>query len=328
MSKLKIVFTDYYYPNNNTELAILAELGDDIEVVDCTKKVSGGVKAEDELLAYVKDADAIIVQFAQISARVIEQLDRCKVIARYAIGVDNIDIPAATKKKIYVANVPDYCIDEVADTAMGHILNGVRKMSCARDLLLKNEFAMSAIRPVKRIEDCALGLLGFGNIARNLAKKGAHFFNEILAFDPYFSDQESYPSIKFVSKEELLNAADVISIHVPLNDSTRGMLGKTEFGMMKDGVVVVNTARGGIFDERALQASLDSGKVSFCGLDVLSTEDFASSPLLRNPKVMLTPHISWYSEGAMDELQEKTARNIVSMFTNGCPVYAVNDVGD
>lgn len=327
MSKLKIVFTDYYYPSIDKELAILAQLGEDVEIVDCTKLIPGGAKVEKELLPYIKDADALIVQFAKIDSSVIEQLDNCKIIARYAIGVDNIDVSAATKKGIYVANVPDYCIDEVADTAMGHILNSVRKMSFARDLLLQGDFSMDALNPIKRIEDCTLGLLGFGNIARNVAKKAAPFFNKIVAYDPYFKDQKSYPTVHFGSLEDVLKESDVLSIHVPLNDSTRGMLGTAEFALMKDGVVLVNTARGPIIDGEALMAALESGKVGFCGFDVISTENFADSPLLHHPKVMLTPHISWNSEGAMDELQRKVAENVVKYFETGRPVYAVNDIG-
>lgn len=321
----KIVFTDYYYPNNDSERKILAALGD-VEIVDCTKIIPGGAKSEEQLLPYVKDADALIVQFADINARVIGQMERCKVIARYAIGVDIIDIDAATQKGIWVANVPDYCINEVADTAMGHILNAMRRIGVSRDMVLNGTFSMDAIRPVARMEECTLGLLGFGNIARNLARKAGPFFKKIVAYDPYFTDKAAYPDVSFVSMEVLLAQSDVISIHVPLNASTRNMINGEAFARMKDGVVIVNTARGGLIDESALLVALDSGKVGYCGLDVISSEDFASSPLLHHPRVTLTPHIGWCSEEGAAELQAKTAQNVVAALTKGRPIYCVNKV--
>jgi D-3-phosphoglycerate dehydrogenase len=324
MSRFKIVISDYYYPNLDLEREIFKKCGNNVEIVDCTKLIEGGAKTPQQLIPHIKDADALIVQFADINAEVIAAMEKCKVIARYAIGVDIIDIPAASAKGIYVANVPDYCIEEVADTAMGHILNAFRKLNTARDLVLNGAFSMDAIRPIKRLEECTLGLLGFGNIARNLSRKAYSFFDRILASDPYFERQSDYPGVTFVDFETLLKAVDVLSIHVPLNDSTRHMISDSAFALMQDGVVIVNTARGDVLDQKALLAALESGKVGFCGLDVISDENFMDSPLLRHPKIMLTPHISWYSEGARVELQRKTAENVVQTLLTGQPVYAVN----
>ncbi len=326
MNKYKIVITDYYYPSLEEEYKEFQRLGPDLEIIDCTKIVPGGIKDPDQLLPYAEDADALIVQFASIPAKLIDRLKKCKVIARYAIGVDTIDVEAAGRKGICVANVPDYCIDEVADTAAAHILCCMRKLMISRDMLLQGDFQIESIRPVRRLRESTLGLLGFGNISKNLAGKMKGFFGRVLVSDPYFRKQTEYPDIEFVSLEEVLRESDVISIHVPLSDATRNMISAKEFTMMKQGAALVNTSRGGIIDEDALWEALEQGRISCCGLDVLSAEDFVGSRFLGHPGVTLTPHISWCSEEAMLELQRKTARNVVEALRSGRPVYCVNQL--
>ena len=321
MNKYKIVITDYYYPSLTEEYKEFERLGAKTEIVDCTRVVPGGIKNPDELLPYVADADALIVQFAKIPAELIDKLEKCKVIARYAIGVDTIDLEAAAKKGIYVANVPDYCIDEVADTAAAHILCCMRRLMASRDMLLQGCFEMDRIRPVRRLKNCTLGLLGFGNISRNLAGKMKSFFGRIMVSDPYFQGEAEYPELEFTTQEQLLRESDVISIHVPLSESTRNMISTEEFSLMKKGVVLVNTSRGGIIDEDALWEALERGQAGGCGLDVLAVEDFHGSRFLTHPRVVLTPHTGWCSEEAMLELQRKTARNVVETLLNGRPVY-------
>lgn len=323
MSRYKIVFADYYYPNLDAEMEELQALGEDVEIVDLTKVVPGGIKDPRELIRYAKDADALIVQFARVDAEFIRALEKCKVIARYAIGVDTIDLEAARAKGIRVANVPDYCIEEVADTAAAHILNAARKLSVTRDMLLKGEFEMNRAGSIFRLENATLGLLGFGNVARNLYVKMRGFFKNVVAYDPYFKDTAAYPDVKFGMLEEVLREGDVLSLHVPLNPSTQNMLSDAQFDMMKPRAILVNTARGGLIDERALVAALDAGKLAYCGLDVICTEDFENSLLLHHEKIALSPHVAWRSEEAQAELQHKVARNVVSALTSGSPVYTV-----
>lgn len=323
MSKYKIVFSDYYYADLNAEMEELRALGDEVEIVDLTKVTPGGIKDPRELIGYARDCDALIVQFARVDAAFIQQLEKCRVIARYAIGVDTIDLEAAREKGICVANVPDYCINEVADTAAAHILNATRKLSLTRDMLLADDFSMDRAGRMFRTENATLALLGFGHVARDLYGKMRAFFGRIVAYDPYFSDTAAYPDVSFVTLEEALRAADVVSVHVPLDQSTRNMLSDAQFALMKTGAILVNTARGGIIDEAAMVRALDSGKLALCGLDVLCTEDFAHSPLLRHPKIAVTPHVAWRSEEAQAELQRKVARNVVSVLTTGTTKYAV-----
>ncbi len=320
----KVVFTDYYYQSIEKELNIFANYEEEIEIVDCTKIVSGGITEPEKLIPYVKDCDAIIHQYAKIDKSVIDAMEKCKVIARYAIGIDTVDIPAATEKGICVANVPDYCIEEVADTAMAHILNSARKLSLSRDMLLLGEFEFSKLPIVKRLSECTLALLGFGNIARNLCKKAENFFKDIVVYDPYFTDKDSYKNVTFCSLEDAIKVADVISVHIPLNDKTRHTLSKDEFEIMKDGVILVNTSRGGVIDEQALVEAVKMGKVGCCGLDVIEGDDYNSSPLLKSSGMVITPHIAWNSEGAIQELQEKVAKNVVATFKMGKPIYSLN----
>ncbi len=325
MPEYRIVFTDYYYPNNNKETEILRGLGD-VEIVDCTKIEAGGIKEEDRIIPYVEDADAVIVQFADMSSKVIDRLRKCRIISRYAIGVDNIDVKAANEKGIIVANVPDYCIEEVSDTALSHMLNCLRKLTLANDLLRRNEWSYDKIKPIRRFSDLAVGLIAFGHIGMRLAEKLRPFNMTILAFDPYFTRETNYDWVKFVSLNDLLSLSDIVSIHAPLNEETHHMIDRERFIQMKDGVIVVNTSRGGLIDERALVEALESGKVAAAGLDVLDAADtdYFQSTLLKFPdRVFITPHMGWYSEEAIADLQNKTALNVYEMLKNGKPLYSV-----
>ena len=325
MEKYKIVFTDYYYPNNDTERRILEQL-ESVEIVDCTTLVDGGVKDEEGVLKYGADADALIVQFSPISSRVIEGMSKCRIISRYAIGVDNIDVAAAKRKGIVVANVPDYCVEEVSDTAIAHMLNSIRKLSLANDLIHRGDWAYERVRPMFRFAEMTVGLIAFGHIARRVAQKLKPYGNRIVACDPYFKDQQSYNWVDFLSFEEVLGEADVLSVHAPLNDDTHHLIDHDQFAMMKNGVILVNTSRGGLINEKALINALEKGTVALAGLDVLDCADteYGKSALLRFPdRVFITPHVGWYSQESVQDLQRKTALNVYEMFTKGKPLYSV-----
>ena len=324
MSKYKIVFSDHYFPDINEEMSILAKLGEDIEVIDCPELLPGGAKTPEELIPFVMDTDALVVEFTPVPAEVINVMKKCKVIAKTAVGYDTIDVKAASEKGIMVANVADYCTNEVADTAMALILDAMRKITLSRDLLIQKNYSINKLEPIKRIGETTLCLLGFGNIARNVYHKAKAFFKTIVAYDPFFKDQAKYPDVCFLSLEEALAKADVVSVHIPLNKNTQNLLSENEFGMMKDGIVLVNTARGGLIDESALLDALETGKVGYCGLDVLVDEDYENSPFLHHPKVCLTPHIAWSSDAALIELKRKSAQNVVNTFLKGKPDYCVN----
>lgn len=326
MSPYKIVFTDYYYQNNNCEIEILKILGD-IEFVDCTKLIPGGIKDEDKVIEYASDADAIIVQYAKISRKVIENLTKCKIISRYGIGVDNIDLNAAREKGITVANVPDFCVEEVSDTAIAHIFNCVRKVTLSNNFLHRGEWSYAKINPIHRFSSYKVGLMAFGHIARRVAEKLQPFGVSLLAYDPYFKGQENFPWVKFVPFAELLTESDIISVHVPLNEESHHLINRESISLMKNGAIIVNTSRGGLIDEVALAEAVEAGKIASAGLDVLEylDEEYSKSILTKYPdKVFITPHLGWYSEEAINDLQSKAALNVFEMLKNGKPIYKVN----
>jgi D-3-phosphoglycerate dehydrogenase len=321
----KIIIADYYYANVLQEIEILGRL-ENVEIIDLTRYKEGGIIEPDELIPFIVDADAVIVQFAKLTEKVINSMKKCKIIARYAIGVDNIDIKAAKANGIVVSNVPDYCIEEVSDTAITHIMNCVRALTESNFLIHENRWKYDSIKPLKRFSESTVGLIAFGNIGRRTAEKLRPFGCKILAFDPVFEDFQKYEWVSSVSYDELLSNSDVISIHAPLNEETLHMLDDEAFSKMKDGVSIVNTSRGGLIDENALIRYLEKGRVRRASLDVLDCFDssYNVSPLLKYPgKVTITPHLGWYSETSIAELQRKVAENIYGFFMTGQPRYKV-----
>ena len=326
MPEIKIVITDYYYPNIDQELEILARIPG-ARVLDCTKIVPGGIKDGNSLIEHLRDADAVITQFADISRPVIESLEKCKIIARYAIGLDRIDLAAAKAKGIAVANVPDYCIEEVSDTAMAHILGCVRKITPAHGYLHAGTWAYDKIKPLRRLQDLTLGLLSFGNIARRVAEKIRPFGTKVLAYDPYYAPKAgAYDWVSLVSLEELFKNSDIVSVHTPFTKETHHLVGSGLLALMKKGSILVNTSRGGLVDELALEAVLKDGTIAVAGLDVLEylDEDYGKSVLMKYPdRVIITPHIGWYSEQSIRDLQRKVALNVYEKLVNGKAPYEV-----
>ena len=293
--------------------------------MDLTEVKKGGITAPEELVDRVGDADALVTQFAVINADVMDAMPNCRIIARHAIGVDTIDLTAARERGIVVSNVPDYCIEEVSDTAMAHILNGVRQISEADRLLRAGEWAYSKIMPLSRFSEMTVGLLAFGAIARRVAEKLRGFRVKVLAYDAYAKPTPEFDWVEFVPLDQLLAEADVISIHVPLNDETHHMINDKVFEAMKPGVVLVNTSRGGVIDQAALADAIAGGVVRHAGLDVLGEPDaeYAESPILACERMTVSPHLGWYSEQSIEDLKMKTARNVAEMLTNGRPLYTV-----
>lgn len=321
MSKsYQVVIADYYYPSLDEERKVLADTG--IKIVDC----NGKCKTEDDVIKYAKDADALIVQFTPITRKIIENLPKCKVIVRYAIGLDIIDIQAATERKIMVANVPDYCINEVADQAMALMLALTRKIKIAAEEVARGNWSYQKAVPIKRFSEMTLGLVSFGNIARNFGGKAkALGFKKIRVFDPYIKDTAQYPGYEFVSLPTLLQESDVVSIHAPATAETKHMINRETLAMMKDGAYLINTSRGALIDEKALVEALKKGKLGGVGLDVLETEkNVGDNPLLKFDNVIITPHMSWYSIDSIAELQRKVAEQVKLALLEGKPKYWVN----
>lgn len=317
----KVVITDYYYPDLNEEKKVFQNTG--IKIID----YNGKCRNEEDVIECTKNADAIITQFVPITKRVIDNLNNCKVIVRYAIGLDIIDIKAATEKKIMIANVPDYCIEEVATHALSLMLSLLRKITIMDRETRNGKWNYKKSLPLYRLSKMNLGVIAFGRIARNFVKKAQVLgFKNIYVFDPYFKGFKKYPDFNFVSLETLLENSDVVSIHAPSTKDTKHLINKSSIKLMKSGACLINTSRGDLINENDLFEALRENKFSGVGLDVLEKEEISDNyPLLQFDNVIITPHMSWYSVESIKELQRKVAEQVKKALLEGKPDYLVNE---
>ncbi|SFJ52246.1 D-3-phosphoglycerate dehydrogenase [Halobacillus dabanensis] len=316
---MKVVITDHEYEDLRYEESELKH--QDIELVKMQ------CKTEDEVIESCHDADGIINLYAPISRRVIESLTKCKVITRYGVGVDTIDLEAATEKGILIGNVPDYGVDEVSDHALALIMSLLRKITTSNQQVKNGAWDVNHSKPIRRLNTLTIGLVGFGNIPRRLAEKIQVLGINVIVSDPFLSEEIAEErNVTLVSLEELCKISDLISVHAPLNDTTRGMIGKEQFGLMKKGVYLVNTARGPVIEEDALLEALENGVVAGGGLDVIDSEPIAPNhPFLTMENIILTPHMAGYSEESAAEMRTKTALGITDVLVHKqYPKYLVN----
>jgi len=311
----KVVITDCDHPSVEIEKAILSEIDSEFVLAYCN--------TEDEVIEVAQDAGGIINQYAPITRRVIKSLKKCKVIARYGVGVDNIDIEAATEYGIIVANVPDYCVDEVSTHTMALILACARGVTLLDRKIRDKRWDFTLAKPLFRTKGKTLGLFGLGRIAKMVAQKASGFGFKIIAYDPYISKVNR--EIKLVKFPQLLSDSDFISIHTPLTDKTRHSFGENELRAMKKTAYLINTARGPIVDEEALYKTLEKGWIAGAALDVMEKEPPDWEKLLpKLDNLIITPHISFYSEESYVELKTKTAKAVLSVLKGGLPRAMVN----
>lgn len=319
MKKAKVVYTDNIYADNEIENQFFP--ADRFEFSICSKH------DKESLIRCCKDADAVLVSYAEMTAEVIGTLEKCKVIVRGGMGVNNVDIPAATKKGIMVANVQKYCIDEVSDHAMAFILALVRKISYLSKLASNGVWNGALARPIPRIKGLTLSLYGLGQIAGRLAQKAQAFGMEVIAYDPFVSDSrfKDLGVKRIVDERELFVKADVLSVHVPLMDSTKRIITKEKLSLLKNSAFFINVARGGLVDEKGLIETLKSGGIAGAGLDVLEGEyPDASNPLLHMENVLITPHVAYYSEGSDVELRTIACTEIIQALEGKKPEFLLN----
>jgi D-3-phosphoglycerate dehydrogenase len=261
-----------------------------------------------------------------MTSRVIENLERCKIIARYGIGVDNVDLVAASRARILVTNVPDYCIDEVSDHALALLLALARRITMAHGTVKAGTWEIVAHADIRRLHGQALGLLGFGKIAKALASKVKPLGMKVLVYDPYLAPALiAQHGAEAVDLNRLLAEADAISIHVPLSPDTHNIIGQRELARMKPTAFLINTSRGGIVDEHALAAALTAKRLGGAALDVLSVEPPpADHPLRQAPNIILTPHLAFYSRESVIELQTKAAEEVARALKGEPPRSPVN----
>jgi len=302
------------------ELEALAPLADLVEV-------SSEVPAQ--FVAGVRDADAIITSWGvRIDKQLIAALERCVVIGVGSVGVDMVDIEAATEAGIVVTNVPDVFIEEVADHAMMLLLAAVRRTKHMDHLVGTGRWfeGRAVLSRVPRLMGRTLGLIAFGNVARCMARRARGFGLQVIAYDPYVSELAiSAEGVEPVSYPELLARADYVSMHAPLNDETRHMLGAEQFRLMKPTSVVVNTSRGPTIDEAALIEALRGGRIAAAGLDVLEREPpEPSNPLLAMPNVIVTPHVASATTRMRPETRRRVGREVALVLSGKWPMSCVN----
>lgn len=318
MNRWKVVISDYYYKNLDQEKAILASVDAELLSYHC--------KTEDEVIQAAADCDALICQFAPITRRVIESLRRCKVIVRYAIGVDNIDLKAAEECGIIVCNVPDYSIDEVSNHVIALLLDCCKKLTYMAGQTKLGNTSYTMIEPLSRMEGRTLGLMGFGRIARVVARKMSGFGLNIIAYDPMMDTAAAQQlNVSPVSFQELLAQSDYISIHCPLTQETHHLFDRQIFEQMKPTVIFINTARGAIVKEDDMVAFLREHEFAMAGIDVTETEPVPTDhPLLKLNNAVVTPHVAWYSVESVLSLQRKVAEEVAGVLSGQPPRHPVN----
>ncbi len=318
MSKPLVAVSDSVFPNLELAKAVLSELEAELRLAD--------EPTPEAILEVAREADGMLVTYAQITGDIIRQLSRCRIIARFGIGVDNVDIEAATQAGIVVTKVPDYCIDEVSDHALALLMALARKIPYSNQLTHAGEWRMPAVVPLYRLRGRTLGLVGFGRIPRMLAPKAQALGLKVVAYDPYVSEEAMAAlGVEQVGFDELLQASDYISIHAPLTPETHHLFNAEVFRAMKRQALLVNTARGPLVDVQALAQALEEGQIAGAALDVLPEEPPpADHPLLGRKDVILSPHTAWYSVEALEDLQTKAAQEVARVLRGERPRNPVN----
>jgi D-3-phosphoglycerate dehydrogenase / 2-oxoglutarate reductase len=317
---MKIVITDHRFPNVDEERRLVEAAGGELIV--------GQTTDEDQLVEFCREADGVLAVRAPITRRVIEAMERCRIIVRYGIGVETVDISAATKRGIMVANVPDYCVEEVSDHTLTLLLMLNRQVTAAMALAKEQRWSMASMPRLRRLSGQVCGLFGAGQIGSALAAKAAHLGLKTIAYDPYLSEQGAEElGLEKVPLEGLLSRSDYISIHAPLTPETRHIFAESAFVQMQPSSFIINTARGGLIDEEGLIAAIDSGKIAGAALDVLEFETEQTplrTRLVNHPKIIVTAHSAWFSEEARATLQSRAIAQVLACLGGEVPYGLVN----
>ncbi|TME81014.1 MAG: C-terminal binding protein [Chloroflexi bacterium] len=312
MARYKVVVSDQVFPTVDVERELLAEIDAGLEVADGTFEGVAGLAA---------DADAILNTYFPVQADLIDRLSRCRIIARYGIGVDNVDLAAAERAGIIVTNVPDYSVEEVAAHAVALILSLLRRIPEADRLTRAGGWGIERLRPIRRISELTFGLVGYGRIARRAADILTALGGRLIAHDPFVAAAPGVPPL--VALDELVATSNVISIHAPLTDGTRGLFDAQLLGRMRPDAILVNTSRGPLVVLDDLLAALRDGRLAAAALDVFDREPLDPSRIEGVPNLLVTPHMAYYSEESLAESQRKAATQVIKVLMGEEPDYPV-----
>jgi phosphoglycerate dehydrogenase-like enzyme len=312
----RFLITDHDFPDVELELALFREAGIEAVVAQC--------RTEDDVIAAGKGCQGLLAQYVPINARIFEALPEVRIVSRMGAGFDTVNTADARKHGVWVSNSPDYGIGEVATHALGMALSIVRHLPRFDREVKAGRWSYAATGGLARASELTLGILGLGRIGKRMTYIARNIFGPVIACDPYLIDGDFPAYVERVSKEELFRKADIVSLHVPLNDETRGIVDKRLLGLMRKGSWLVNTSRGAVVVVPDVIAALDSGRLDGAALDVLPKEPpEADDPVLRHDRLLLTPHAAFYSVEGERELRRKAAQNLVDWATTGRPRYVV-----
>jgi phosphoglycerate dehydrogenase-like enzyme len=313
---MRALITDRDFPDIALERTLFAEAGAELVEAQC--------RTEDAVIEAARDCDALLVQYAPIGDKVLAALPRVGLVSRYGAGYDTIDTAACARHGVWVANSPDYGVGEVATHALAMALALLRHLAIYDRDVKAGRWSYLSPGTIRRASDLTVGILGLGRIGKRFAHLARNCFARVIACDPYIIDGDFPAYVQRVGLEALFEQADLVSLHVPLTDETRGMVGTRLLGLMRRGSMIVNTARGAVVEIDALTARLNDGTLDGAALDVLPVEPVSGEhPLARHPRTLLTPHAAFYSTAAEVELRRKAALNIVQWWKTGRPMYPV-----
>lgn len=315
--KAKVVLTDYVWESLDVEHEILGDLADIVPVQTTDPE---------KFFPEAADCDALLNTYGgPITADVMARMPNCRIISRYGIGVDTIDLDAATAAGIIVTNNPTYCVEEVAEHTIAMLLTSARKIAFYDRLVRAGRWEVPPGKPIFRLAGSTCGLVGFGNIARRVAKAAAGLDMRVLYSDPFVEPGQFDAPGEKVELDQLLAESDFLCIHAPLLPQTRGMIGADQFAQMKDTAVIVNCSRGPIIDTDALVSALDSNSIAGCALDTTDPEPLTEDHALRGREnVIINPHAAWYSEQAMAGLQAGAPNEVKLVLQGEWPKNVVN----
>ncbi len=313
-----LVLVETKFSDLQRERAILEPLG--------AKVVGSETLSDGDLATIAREADALICQRARITREVISHLRRCRIIVRYGVGIENVDVEAATEQGIVVSNVPDYCVEEVADHTIALLLTLARGLFYFDRRLRVGDWDDTVGHlTLRRLRGRILGLIGFGRIGRAVASRARAFGLRVLAYDPYLSPNKLKSSVRMVNLDELLKTSDYVSLHVPETHETLRLIGERELRLMRREARLINTARGAVVDEEALKRAIAEGWIAGAGLDVSVAEPItAGHPLLDLPNTAVTPHVAYFSRESLAEVQIKAAKEVARALLGRHPRSVVN----
>ena len=313
---MKILITDYDFPDLELERALYRAAGVDVVVAQC--------RTEGEVIAASTGCQGLLVQYAPVNAKVFAARPEIRIVSRYGAGFDTVNTADAQAHDVWVGNSPDYGVGEVATHALAMTLSLLRHIVFYNRDIKAGKWHFSTAGEMRRVGDMTLGILGLGRIGKRMAHIGRNSFKRVIACDPYIIDGDFPAYVERVGLKALFAQADAISLHVPLTDETRGLVNASVIGLMKPGSVLVNTARGAVVHIDDLLEALDAGRLDGAALDVLPVEPPGmDARIVQHPRVVLSPHAAFYSVVAEKELRRKAAQNLIDWSLHGRPTYAV-----